>query len=87
MVPRCCLPPGAAPSPPPPPGRANGDNGDHGARAAARGNAGNGNPLRNDNAVAAAITGKADDAGQENNDCSSDDRDNDKNDDKWGRGA
>ncbi len=80
--PRC----GAIP-PAPPPRCANGDDGDCGARAAACGNAGDGNPLRNDNAAATAVTGKADDAGQENDDCSGDNGDDDKNNDKWGRGA
>jgi hypothetical protein len=82
LPPRC----GAVP-PAPPPGRADGDKGDHGARAAARSNAGNGNPLGNDNPTTAAIAGEADNAGQENNDCGGDDGDNDKNDNKWGRGA
>jgi hypothetical protein len=80
--PRC----GAVP-PAPLPGRADGDDGDHGARAAARGNAGNGNPLGNNNAAAAAITGKVDDAGQENNNRGGYDGDNNENNDKWGRGA
>jgi hypothetical protein len=70
-----------------PPGRADGDDGDHGACAAARGNAGDGDPLGNDNAAAAAIASEADNAGQENNDCGGDDGDNDENNDKWGRGA
>jgi hypothetical protein len=80
--PRC----GAVP-PAPPPGRADGDNGDHGARAAACGNAGNGDLLRNNDAATAAVAGKADNAGQENDDHGDDDGDNDKNDDKWGRGV
>ncbi len=80
--PRC----GADP-PAPPPGRADGDNGDHGARAAAHDNASNGDPLGNDNATTAAIASEADDVGQENNDRGGDDGDDDKNDDKWGRGT
>jgi hypothetical protein len=51
--PRC----GAVP-PALPPGWADGDNGDHGTRAVARGNAGNGNPLGNNDAATAAIAGK-----------------------------
>ncbi len=82
LLPRC----GAVP-PAPPPRWADSDNGDHGAPAAAHGNAGDGNPLRNDDAATAAVAGKADDAGQENNDRGGDDGDNDKNDNKWGRGA
>ncbi len=69
------------------PGRAEGDDGDHGARAVACGNAGNGNPLGNDDAATAAIAGKADNVGQENNDHGGDDGDDDKNNDKWRRGA
>jgi hypothetical protein len=80
--PRCGIVP-----PAPLPGWANGDNGDDSARAAACGNAGNGNPLRNDNATVAGIVGKADNAGQENNHRGRDGRDNGKEDDKWGRGA
>ncbi len=53
----------------------------------ARGNASNGNLLRNNNATAAAIASKADNVGQENNYRGSNDRDNDKDGDKWGRGA
>jgi hypothetical protein len=80
--PRCSAVP-----PAPPPGRAVGDNGDHGARAAACGNAGDGNPLGNNNAATAAVTGKADDAGQENDNRGGDNGDDDENDDKWGRSA
>jgi hypothetical protein len=69
------------------PGRSEGDDGDCGACAAAHGNAGNGNPLRNDNAATAAITSKADDVGQENNDCSGNNGDDDEDNDKWGRGT
>ncbi len=64
-----------------------GDNGDHGACAAARGNASDGDPLGNDDATTAAIAGEADDAGQENGDRGGDDGDDDEKDDKWGRGA
>jgi hypothetical protein len=53
----------------------------------ARGNAGDGDPLGNDNATTAAVAGKADDAGQENNVHGSDNGDDDKDDDKWGRGV
>jgi hypothetical protein len=56
--PRC----GAVP-PATPPGWADGDDGDHGAHAAAHGDAGNGNPIRNNDTVAAVIAGKADNAG------------------------
>ena len=80
--PRCGIVP-----PAPPPGWADGDNGDRGARAAARGYAGNGDPLKNDDAAAAAVIGKANDAGQENNDHGGNDGDDNKDDDKWGRGA
>jgi hypothetical protein len=80
--PRC----GTVP-PTPPPVRADGDDGDHSARAAAHGNTGDGNPLGNNNAAATAIAGKADNTGQENDDHGGDDGDDDKNDDKWGRGA
>jgi hypothetical protein len=80
--PRC----GAVP-PAPPPGQANGDDGDYSARTAARSDAGDGDPLGNDDAAAAAVTGEADDAGQENDDHGSDDGDDDKNDNKWGRGT
>jgi hypothetical protein len=66
------------------PGQADGNDG---ARVAACGNASNGNPLRNDDAATAAVTGKADNAGQENNDCGSNDRYDDRDEDKWGRGA
>jgi hypothetical protein len=60
------------------------ENRDHSARAAARGNAGDGDPLgKND----AAVAGKADDGGQENDDRGGDDGDDDENGDKWGRGA
>jgi hypothetical protein len=75
------------PPPPPPPGRADGDNGVHGTHAAARGNAGNGDPLGNDAAAAATVAGKVDNAGQENNDRGGDDGGDNKNDNKWGRGA
>jgi hypothetical protein len=34
-----------------------------------------------------AVTGKADDVGQENDDRGGDDRDDSENNDKWGRGA
>jgi hypothetical protein len=81
-LPRC----GAVP-PAPPPGRADGDDGDHGARAAARSNAGNGNPLRNNDPATAAIAGEAEDMGQENDNCGGDDGDDDKNNDKWRRGV
>ncbi len=80
--PRC-----GAVTPAPPPGRADGDNGDRGARAVARGNAGDGNPLKNNNAAAAAVAGEADDAGQENDNHGGDDGDNDEDNDKWERGA
>ncbi len=80
--PRC----GTVP-PAPPPGRAVGDNGDHGARAEACGNAGDGDPLKNNDAAAAPVAGEADDAGQENDDHGGDDGDDDEDDDKWGRGA
>ncbi len=82
LLPRC----GAIP-PAPPPGWADGDNGDHGARAAPRGDVGNGNPLGNDNAAAAAVASKADNTGQENDDRSGDDGEDDENNNKWGRGA
>ncbi len=82
LPPRC----GAIPLAPPP-GWADGDDGDHGTRAVARSNAGDGDPLRNNNATASANAGEADDAGMENNDHGSDNGDNDKNNDKWGRGA
>jgi hypothetical protein len=79
--PRCgAVPPALLPE------RADGDNGDCGAHAAARGNAGNGNPLKNDDAAAAAIAGKADDVGKENDNRSDDGDDNEDN-DKWERGA
>jgi hypothetical protein len=82
------LPPRCSAAPPAlPPRRADSDDGDCGARAVAHGNAGNGDPLRNDDAAAAAIAGKADDVGQENHDQGGDDGDDDKDDDKWGRGA
>jgi hypothetical protein len=68
------------------PGRADGDDGDHGARAVACGNAGNGDPLRN-NAAATAVASEPDDAGQEINDCGGNNGDDDEEDDKWGRGA
>jgi hypothetical protein len=71
----------------PPPGRADSDDGDHGTHAAACGDAGNGDPLKNNNAAAATVAGKADNVGQENNDRGGDNRNNDENDDKWGRGA
>jgi hypothetical protein len=88
MVPRCCLPPRCGAVPPAlPPGWAKGDNGDHDARAAARGNAGSGNPLGNNDAATAAIAGEADNAGQENHDRGGDNGDDNKNDNKWGRGA
>jgi hypothetical protein len=82
-VPQCRRPPGAAPSPPP----RHPDRPTDGARAAARGDAGNGDPLRNDTAAVVALAGKADNVGQENDDCGGDNRDDDKNNDKWGRGA
>ncbi len=81
-TPRC----GAVP-PTLPPGWADGDDGDRGARAAAHGNAGNGNPLRNNDTANAAAAGKVDDAGQENNDRGGDDGDDDEDNDKWGTGA
>jgi hypothetical protein len=65
--------------PAPPPGRADGNNSDHSARAVARSNAGDGDPLGN--TATAAISGKVDNAGQENNDCSGDDGNDNKNDD------
>jgi len=71
----------------PPPGRADGDDGDRGTRAAARGNADNGGPLRNDDAAATAIASEADDAGQKMDDHDGDDGDDNKDDDKWGRGS
>jgi hypothetical protein len=75
-------------SPPAPlPGRANGDNGDHGACAAARGNAGDGDPLGNNNAATAAVAGEAEDTGQKKDNRGSDNGDNDKNNNKWGRSA
>jgi hypothetical protein len=80
--PRC----GAVP-PALPPGRADGDNGDHGACAAARSNAGDGDHLGNDDTATTAVAGKADNAGQENDNRGSDDGDDDKNNDKCGRGA
>ncbi len=61
--------------------------GDHGARAAACGNAGNGDPLRNNNAATAAIASEADNVGQENNNRGGDDGDDNMNNDKWGRGT
>jgi hypothetical protein len=70
-----------------PPGRADGDDGDDGARTAARGDAGNCDPLGKDNAAAAAASGEADDMGQENNDRGSEGGDDYKDNDKWGRGA
>ncbi len=70
-----------------PPGWADGDDGDRGARAAARSDAGDGDPLRNDDAAAAAVAGKADNARQENNNRSSGNGDDEEDDDKWGRGA
>ena len=82
LPPRC----GAVP-PAPPPGQANGDNGDHGTCGAACGNAGNGDPLGNNNAATTAVAGEADNSGQENNDCGGDDGDDNENNDKWGRGA
>jgi hypothetical protein len=82
LPPRC----GAVP-PALPPGQADSDNGDHSARAAARGDAGDGDPLGNDDTTPATIAGKADNAGKENDNRGSDDGDDDKNDDKWGRGA
>ncbi len=81
-------PPRCGGNPPAPlPGRADSDNGNEGARTAARSNAGDGDPLRNDNAATAAIAGEADNAGQENNDRSGDNEDDNKDNDKWGRGA
>jgi hypothetical protein len=44
----------------------------------ARNDASDGNPLGNDNAASATVVGKADNTEQENNDCSGDNRDNDK---------
>jgi hypothetical protein len=82
LPPRC----GAVP-PASPPGWADGDHGDRGTCAAARGNAGNGNPLRNNDAAASAVAGKADNVGQENDDRGGDNGDNNRDDDKWGRGA
>ncbi len=62
--------------------------GNNGAHTAAYGNTRNGNPIRNDDAAAAtAIARKVDDVGQENDDCGGDDGDNNKDDNKWGRGA
>ncbi len=80
--PSCCTVP-----PTPPPGRADGEDGDQGTCAAACGNTGDGNPLGNNDSSAAAIAGKADDVGQENNDRCGDNGDDNKNDNKWGRGA
>ena len=57
------------------PGRADGEDGDDGTRAAACGNAGDGDPLGKDNAAAAVVAGKADDAGQENDNRGGDNRD------------
>ncbi len=84
LPPRC----GAVP-PAPPPGRADGDDGDHSARVAARSDTGDGDPLRKDDAAAAtaAVAGKEDNVGEENDDRGGDDGDNDMNDDKWGRGT
>jgi hypothetical protein len=82
LPPRCGTVPPALPS-----GQANGDDSDHGARAAACGDAGNGNPLGNDNNAAVAVPGKVNDAGWENDNRGGDDGDDNKNDDKWGRGA
>jgi hypothetical protein len=76
--PRC----GAVPLAPPP-RRADGDDSDRSASAAARGNAVDGNPLRNKDATTAAMN----DAGQENDVRGGGDGDNNKDDDKWGRGA
>ncbi len=70
--------------PAPLPRRADGDDC---ARAAACGNAGNGDPLENNNAAAAAVASEADDTGQENDNCSGNDRDKDEDNDTWGRGA
>ncbi len=88
-VPRCRRPSGAAPSPPPL--RLEGPTltAVIGPRAAACGDAGYGNPLGNVNAAAAApaVAGKVDNVGQENNDCSGNDGDVDKDNNKWGRGA
>ncbi len=82
LPPRC----GAVP-PPLLPGCTDSEDGNHIARAAACGNAGNGNPLGNNDAAAAAIIGEADDGGQENDDCGGEDEDDNENNDKWGRGA
>jgi hypothetical protein len=82
LLPRCSAVP-----PAPPPGWADGDGGDRGTHAAARGNAGDGEPLRNDDATVTAVAGKADDAGQENDDRGGNNGDDDEDDDKWGRGA
>jgi hypothetical protein len=68
--------------PAPPLRQADGDNGDHGARAAAHGDAGNGNPLRNNTAAATAVAGKVDNAGQETDNCGGDNGDDDENNDK-----
>ncbi len=73
--------------PAPLPGRADGDDGDHGARAAARSDAGNHGPLRNNDAAPATVAGEADDAEQENNDCGSDDGDDDEDNNMWGMGT
>ena len=82
------LPPRCSTAPPaPPPGWADGDDGDHSTCAAARGDAGDGDPLGNENAAAAAVAGEADDTGQENDDRGGEDGDDDENDNKWGRGA
>ncbi len=80
--PRC----GAIP-PAPPPGWADGDDGDDGACAAAHGNAGNGNPLGNDDAAAVAVACEADNAGQEKDDHGGNNGDDNEDNDKWGRRA
>jgi hypothetical protein len=69
------------------PGRVNGDDGDDGARAAARGDAGYGDPLGNNAAAATAVACKADDVGQENDDRGGNNGDGDEDNDKWGRGT
>jgi hypothetical protein len=84
-VPQRRCPPGAVLSPHAPlPGWASGNDG---TRAVAHGNAGNGDPLGNNSAAAAAIYGKVDNVGWENDNCGSNNKDNNKDIDKWGRRA
>ncbi len=79
MPPRCSAVP-----PAPPPGRANSN---HSAPAASRGDAGDCNPLGNNDTAAAAVAGKVDNTGQENNDHSGNNGDDNKDNEKWGRGT